>query len=107
MATPPSPSSKTTPTAAFAARIDVAVAGAVEQLGLGDLDQDGDLDAVALSFTSTGDRIASTLLAGPNATFLPSARTDYLLEPDTRSINLGDVDKDGDLDLVGGSSRTV
>ena len=66
----------------FLPRVDVAVAGAVEQLSLGDLDKDGDLDAVALSFTSTGDRIASAAPGRPQR-HLPLQRT-HRLPPRTR-----------------------
>ena len=78
-------------------------ASCTEAVALGDLDGDGDLDAVFSRFTVSG---SDEILANTNdvwlndgtATFQDSGQT--LGDRSSRSIGLGDLDGDGDLDAV-------
>ena len=73
-----------------------------EGVDLGDIDGDGDLDAVFCNYTVAGSDPANRIHFnnGPGV-FTISGQT--LGSVDTRSAALGDVDGDGDLDVVFGN----
>ena len=64
------------------------------QVALGDLDSDGDLDAV---FANQGRTPSRVLLNDGTGLF---TYTDDLLTPQGHGVGIGDLDSDGDLDLV-------
>jgi hypothetical protein len=64
------------------------------QIGLGDLDSDGDLDAV---FANQGRTPSRVLLNDGTGHF---TYTGDLLTPQGHGVGIGDLDSDGDLDLV-------
>jgi hypothetical protein len=63
-------------------------------LQLGDLDDDGDLDAT----TANGDGSASVLLNNGDGTY--ATQTTYTTGGGSVGIDLGDLDGDGDLDMA-------
>ena len=73
---------------------------ATADLALGDVDGDGDLDLVEGNSGNAG-RANTVWLNDGNATFSDSGQA--LGNNSTRSIALGDVDNDGDLDMVEGN----
>ena len=70
---------------------------------LGDLDNDGDLDFVAGSFSNQVNRV---YLGSGNGAFASGNDVDASALQ-TLSVVLGDLDNDGDLDLVAGNSSAV
>jgi hypothetical protein len=67
-------------------------------MDVADIDRDGDIDIVTGSF-STGGPIVSVLLNDSHASF--NRRLDYTLGSRHQSeMSFGDVDGDGDLDIV-------
>ena len=70
-------------------------------MALGDVDGDGDLDLVAGNYGQANRLYLNNGTANP---FSGVTGTDISSDAhDTRSIALGDVDGDGDLDLVAGN----
>jgi hypothetical protein len=67
------------------------------QIVLGDVDGDGDLDAVVANTDSTETTVYQNDGIGQ---FTEHPTASDFVEADTRSIALGDIDGDGDLDLV-------
>ncbi|MCP4537120.1 MAG: VCBS repeat-containing protein, partial [Chloroflexi bacterium] len=81
--------------------------GLTESVALGDIDGDGDLDIVA-----GYRRGAYPEVGGQNVIYLNDGLGDFAASRylgidlhDTESIALGDIDGDGDLDIVAGNSR--
>jgi len=73
-------------------------------VALGDIDNDGDLDVLA-TFKATAATVLVSLNNG-DGTFTYRSGGNVPVGASPESIALGDVDKDGDLDFVTGSSRT-
>jgi hypothetical protein len=69
-------------------------------VALGDLDNDGDLDLVSTSSSPTA--LSIRLNTGTGAFVVPAANASPTTEAGVRSVALGDIDGDGDLDLVAG-----
>ena len=67
---------------------------------LGDVDDDGDLDIVAAAYNSGQNRL---YLNDGSGGFSATGTVLGSESDDTRSVVLGDVDRDGDLDLVAGN----
>ena len=81
--------------------------GFTESVALGDIDGDGDLDIVA-----GYRRGAYPEVGGQNVIYLNDGLGDFAASRhlgidlhDTESVALGDIDGDGDLDIVAGNSR--
>jgi hypothetical protein len=74
--------------------------GDTNAIALGDLDRDGDLDLVAGNYGQTNRLYLNNGTGDP---FLGVSGTDISSDPfNTRALALGDLDNDGDLDLVTG-----
>jgi hypothetical protein len=86
----------------FNVNADVSIPIAAADLALGDVDGDGDLDIVAAS--GVGSMVVSTILNGGDNTGsntgIFSNSTMVTVGNGPTSVALGDVDGDGDLDLV-------
>jgi len=84
----------------FAAPVDYGLPGRWGfSVALGDVDSDGDIDIVTREFgSSSSGSSASVLLNQGDGSFGP--RLDYALPSDGAAVALGDVDRDGDLDIV-------
>lgn len=97
-------------TGRFAPRADLAVGREPSAVALGDVDADGDLDIVVANYRGViagdpGDSV-SILLGDGIGGF--GQRMDYPVETRPRSIVLGDIDEDGNLDIVtGGTDVTI
>ncbi|WP_324673680.1 FG-GAP-like repeat-containing protein [Hymenobacter sp. GOD-10R] len=75
----------------------VAVGNEPKDVAVGDIDGDGDIDLVAACW-NYGSGVASVRLNNGNGTF--SGSQNIALETNPLSVVLGDVDSDGDLDLL-------
>jgi PKD repeat protein len=83
----------------FGAKIDFVTGGAPGSVALGDVNSDGRLDLVtANSSWETGHSISVLLGTGNAAIF--GSKTDYPTAPHNKALALGDVNKDGKLDIV-------
>ncbi|MCI0589954.1 MAG: VCBS repeat-containing protein [Planctomycetes bacterium] len=86
-----------------------AILGATHALALGDIDGDGDLDALvgngAFGYYSTGD-LNQVYLNNGSGTFVLATAALPLIVDDTRAVALGDLDGDGDLDAFVGNQLT-
>jgi hypothetical protein len=94
-------------TGAFSNGSDIPVANNPRNMAVGDVDGDGDLDFVTACVSNTlsvrlngGDATGSNTGKFSNGSDLPVANS-------PRSIALGDVDGDGDLDLVTATLNSV
>ena len=75
--------------------------GASFDIALGDLDSDGDLDAVVANYVSpTMADIETVWLNDGTGRFSPHPTTPEFEGGDAQAIALGDLDRDGDLDAV-------
>ena len=70
---------------------------------LGDLDGDGDLDLVTSAW---GSEAFTVLLGRGDGTFGPGSQIDTELDDGAAHISLGDLDGDGDLDLITSAWRS-
>jgi len=75
----------------------VATGNGPNALALGDLDGDGDLDLVVLN---NADETVSIFLGNGNGTFTPAVPATVATGNAPNDLALGDLDGDGDLDLV-------
>src|SRR4030095_6189253 len=82
--------------AGFAPQPDIPGGDLLNVLGLGDLDGDGDLDAVV---SENGQVTSLRVFVGNGACSLP-ARRDHILADTTSRLVLRDVNLDGRADLV-------
>ncbi|MBF0627147.1 MAG: VCBS repeat-containing protein [Magnetococcales bacterium] len=73
-----------------------------DKVVIGDLNGDGKPDLVVSSRPDNAEYALSVLLASGNGAFLAPVR--YLLEGDPTDLALGDLDADGDLDLLVGQT---
>jgi hypothetical protein len=88
-------------TGSFGMPTNFQVGSGPRSVALGDLDGDGDLDlAVANRLASN----VSTLLGDGTGSFAPQANSPFMVGNDPRSVALGDLDGDGNLDLVTANS---
>jgi hypothetical protein len=86
-------------------RQDISVGINPADVALGDLDSDGDLDFVTANFTSG---TLSVRLNGGAGLFLPpSGVPEPAIGGNPSAVALGDVDGDGDLDVVVGGSSGI
>jgi len=91
---------------AFRAGIDVAVARFATSMTVGDLDNDGDLDLLSSTESSSVGYIGVMLNHG-NATFSAGATISPGAYSSIEQIVLGDVDSDGDLDVLASYGASV
>jgi hypothetical protein len=82
----------------FGSDIEVAVGNSPEDVALGDLDGDGDLDFVAANFAPAGT--VSVRLNSGTGIFTNGQELPISSNNGPRRLALGDVDGDGDLDLL-------
>jgi len=75
-----------------------------QEVALGDLDGDGDLDMAAANEGGSFDGDVSVLLNNGDGTFASESRFDAGDEPS--GIDVGDLDGDGQLDIVVSNSRS-
>ena len=88
----------------FGGSTEIAVAAPGRHLTLGDVDGDGDLDLVAACYGATflpGNSTVSIRLNDGSGNFsAPALNAEVSTEPRPYVVKLGDIDGDGDLDLV-------
>jgi hypothetical protein len=78
-----------------------AISASTTSLALADVDGDGDLDLVVGNYGSAQNRV---YLNNGSGTFADFTATQFpMIGDSTSSVTLGDVDGDGDLDLVVGN----
>ena len=84
----------------FATQTNYAVGYGASSVAVGDLNKDGRNDIVTASSGSGNGSIASVLLGNSNGSF--AAATNYSLRSniDPTSVAIGDLDLDGDLDVI-------
>jgi hypothetical protein len=91
-------------TGQFSGTGTVAVAAPSRDVALGDIDGDGDLDLVAAAygtnFSSSNNTVSVRLNNGTGTFTVPAIGAEVAAEDRPNQVVLGDVDGDGDLDLV-------
>ncbi|GGF11005.1 hypothetical protein GCM10011383_22760 [Hymenobacter cavernae] len=95
-------------TGLFTLLSQISVGNNPHTLAVGDIDGDGDLDLLAANYTAGNSTTSSTIsvrLNNGRGVFSPAPNVSV----DTRpvSLALGDVDNDGDLDLLSAGSNTT
>ncbi|OUJ71096.1 hypothetical protein BXP70_22530 [Hymenobacter crusticola] len=90
----------------FAGRANVSVGNTPHALVLGDVDGDGDLDLLAANYTVDNNSYASTVSVRLNNGLGEfSGSQDVFVGTRPTGLILGDVDNDGDLDLLTANSN--
>ena len=84
-------------------QIDTQLDDRARRTSLGDLDGDGDLDLITSAWRS--DAFTVFLNSG-DGTFGPGSQIDTDLDDDAAHTSLGDLDGDGDLDLITSAWRS-
>jgi len=84
----------------FSGGTDLPVNGSPASVALGDVDGDGDLDLVTANFNSGSNTVSVRLNDGAGNFTPPATVPNPVVGDRPRSVALGDVDGDGDLDLV-------
>ena len=79
----------------YAAKVDYGVGSEPNDISLGDIDSDGDLDIAVTNYYSN---TVSVLRNNGDGTY--AAKVDYGVGSIPRGISLGDIDNDGDLDIA-------
>ena len=86
----------------------ISIADSTRSVAWGDIDGDGDLDLVAGNSDYTGGQVHKLYRNDGNAAFTDITAGDLAIDTDnTSSMAFGDIDGDGDLDVVAGNSDHV
>lgn len=89
----------------FSGTTDIYANGGLRSLEVGDVDGDGDLDIVVGNYNSTTSGTVSVMTNNGSGTFTLNAAT-VSVGGGSWAVALGDIDGDGDLDLVSGNYST-
>ncbi|MFD1873758.1 IPT/TIG domain-containing protein [Hymenobacter bucti] len=98
-------------TGTFSSATDVAVGVGARDLKLGDVDADGDLDLVVANYGDAlgiaGTTVSVRLNNGTGRFSAPATNPELTVNSGPFNVQLGDVDNDGDLDLLASNSSAI
>ena len=81
----------------FGTRTNIGTGVDYSSIALGDIDNDGDLDLIVTGYSGSGYRLDKYINNGAGSF---SGPTSFGTAVNNSSISLGDIDNDGDLDLI-------